>query len=203
MKTTDLNVFPRTDIGKRHTKTLRREGKVPAVIYRNSEVDHITVDAKEVRPAVYTAETYIVKLNMDGKVTNTVIRGIDFHPVTEKIEHIEFLQVSDDKPVVLTLPLELTGTPKGVITGGKLLIKQRKIKVKGFASKLPERITLDVSQLELGDTVKVSSIEAGDFQIMTSPSAAVASVEIPRSLRSATSKAGGGDEDAGAEEEVE
>ncbi|MEM9934290.1 MAG: 50S ribosomal protein L25 [Bacteroidota bacterium] len=191
MKTTDLTVFPRTEIGKRHTKSLRKEGKVPAVIYHNSEAEHITVDAKEVRPAVYTPETFIVKLNLDGKVMDTVIRGIDFHPVTEKIEHIEFLQVSDDKPVVVTLPLELTGSPKGVTVGGKLLIKQRKIKVKGIPSKLPARISLDVSDLELGGTVKVSAIEGGDFLIMTSPSAAVASVEIPRSLRSATAKAGG------------
>lgn len=198
MKTTELKAFVREDTTKRATKGLRNEGKVPGVIYDNSAAKHIYVDAKEARKIIYTPDTYIVKLNIDGTISDAIIRETQFHPVKEHLLHIDFLKVTDEKPVEVILPLKMAGTPKGVATGGKLVIKLRKIKVKGIPSKLPAQMEVDVSELELGSTIKISDVDFGDLQIVTSHSAAIASVEIPRSLRSAQA-----DEEEGGEVETE
>ncbi|MEO1447952.1 MAG: 50S ribosomal protein L25 [Bacteroidota bacterium] len=187
MKSIELTAALRDNTGKRDTKAIRVAGKVPGVVYANSEATHITIDHKELERALYTAETYIVKLSVDGKVHDTIVRHADYHPVTEVIQHVEFLKVTDDKAVALTLPVNLTGTPVGVSKGGKLAIKLRKIKVKGVPAQLPDRIDVDVSGVELGGTVKVGNAGIEGMHVLTSPSAAIASVIIPRSLRSAQS----------------
>ena len=190
MKTIELTAHKRETVGKRNTKDLRNEGQVPGVIYSSGKTEHIYVDAKAVKPAVYTGDTFIVNLDVAGSKTSAIVRSTDFHPVTEKMTHIEFLEVSDKKPVTVTLPLKMVGTPTGVTKGGKLAVKLRKIAVKGIPSKLPEFIEVSVKALDLGQTIKVGDVDFGDIQIMTSPSAGIASVEIPRSLRSATAAKG-------------
>ena len=191
MKTTELKAYSRTDLGKSVTKKIRKEGKVPGVVYDNSNAIHIVVDYQAVKPALFTKDTYIVKLDLDGEAHDTIIREAQFHPVTEKILHVDFLKVSDDKEVILTLPIKLSGTPKGVRSGGKLVTKLRKIKVKGIPSQLPEFVEIDVSDLKLGTTIKIGDAHIEGLNVITSSSAAIASVEIPRALKSA----GGVDED--------
>ncbi len=186
MKTTELTASSRDSVGKRSTKSLRNDGQVPGVIYANGSTKHIFVDAKAVKPAVYTAETFIVKVALDGVVHDTIVRKADFHPVTEKMTHIELLQVTADKPVTITLPLRMSGVPAGVIKGGKLAVKLRKITVKGIASELPDSIDVPVGHMDLGQTIKVGDVDFGGLQILTSPSVGIASVEIPRALRSAS-----------------
>lgn len=188
MKTTTLTAAMRSQIGKRFNKLERREGRTLAVVYDNSNATHITVDAKEVRPVVYTAETFIINLDLDGEKMDVIVRDVQFDPVKETIQHIDFLRVHSDKPVVLTLPVRLEGTPKGVIVGGRLMTKMRRIKVKGIPEKLPDSVNIDVSDLELGGTIKLSEVAIEGLQVMTSPSTAIASVEIPRSLRSAAAR---------------
>lgn len=203
MKTTELKAFVRDETGKKNTKALRKDGKVPAVIYDNSAVTHIYIDAKASRKIVYTPDTYIVKLDVDGKVVDTVIREMQFHPVKDYLEHVEFLRVSDEKEVEVVLPIKMVGTPKGVTVGGKLTVKLRRIKVKGIPSQLPENLEVDVRNLEMGGTIKIEDVDFGDIKIMTSSSAAIASVEVPRTLRSSTAKAAAAAEGAaGAAEEV-
>lgn len=194
MKSIDLTATLRENTGKRDTKAARAAGNVPGVVYANSEATHISIYHKELERALYTAETYIVKLSVNGEVHDTIVRHADYHPVTERIQHVEFLKVTNDKAVALTLPVNLTGTPRGVTKGGKLTIKLRKIKVKGIPAELPDQITIDVSDIDLGGTIKVANAGIEGMHILTSPSAAIASVIIPRSLRSAQS--------SGAEEEV-
>lgn len=189
MKSIELAATKREDTGKKSTKAVRNAGKVPGVVYNNSEVTHIDLDHKELGGILYTSETYIVKLSIDGEAHDVIVRNADYHPVTEKIQHVEFLKVVDDKAVALSLPINLTGTPVGVAKGGKLTIKLRKIKVKGIPSQLPDKIDVNVSDLDLGGTVKVSGAGIEGVSILTSPSAAVASVIIPRSLRSAQTAA--------------
>ncbi|MDP5170631.1 MAG: 50S ribosomal protein L25 [Bacteroidia bacterium] len=188
MKNITISANARETVGKRNTKDLRNDAKVPGVIYSNGVATHIFLDAKELKTAVYTPETFIVNLNVDGKMISTITRKVDFHPLTEKMTHIELLEVTNDKPVVVTLPLKMKGTPSGVIKGGKLAVKLRKISVKGIPSKLPDFVEVPVAHLELGQTIKVSDVDFGDLKIMTSTSAGIASVEIPRALRSATAK---------------
>lgn len=188
MKTTSLKANKRDTLGKRYTKGMRANGSVPGVVYGEGGVDHITIDAKELAKAIYTPETFIVKLDLEGQHFDTIIREVQFHPVKDHIEHIDFMRVTDDKPVILTLPVNMVGTPKGVTVGGRLVIKLRKIKVKGIPSKLPDSIDINVSDLELGGTIKIKDVELKDLEIVTPSSTAIASVEIPRSLRSATAQ---------------
>ena len=186
MKTLDLSVIERTDIGKASNKQLRREGSIPGVLYDNASVTHLAVNVKELRPAVYTKETYILNLAIEGGETvQAIIREAQFHRVTEKPLHIDFLRVSADKEVILELPVVLVGTPAGVSKGGKLVTKLRRIKVKGIPQNLPDSVEIDVSALDLGGTIKVADAGITGLQVITSQSAGVASVEIPRALRSA------------------
>ncbi|MEM6348754.1 MAG: 50S ribosomal protein L25 [Bacteroidota bacterium] len=195
MKTLDLPVVERTSIGKASNKKLRREGSIPGVLYDNASVTHLAVNLKELRPAVYTKETYILNLAIEGGETvQAIIREAQFHRVTEKPLHIDFMRVSADKEVILELPVVLVGTPAGVSKGGKLVTKLRRIKVKGIPQNLPDSVEIDVSELELGGTIKVSDAGITGLQVITSQSAGVASVEIPRALRSATAAQEAGEE---------
>lgn len=185
MKTISLKAEIREGADKRSLRELRKQEMVPGVIYHNAAATHIQLIVADLRDAIYTADTYIVNLEFDGKVISTIIREMQFHPVTDKLLHIDFLQVTDDKPVILQLPIELTGTPVGVAKGGKLAIKLRRLKVKGIPTQLPEKIPVDVSEVDLGGSIKVAEANITGVEVMTAPSAAIATVIIPRALRSA------------------
>ncbi|MEM9986199.1 MAG: 50S ribosomal protein L25 [Bacteroidota bacterium] len=184
MKTIELKATNRPAVGKRNAKDLRTEGLVPGVVYHQAEAKHIQINSKEVKQALFTPETYLVKLDVEGEIVDAIVREAQFHPVFDHLLHVDFLQVSDDKPVVLTLPLKMKGTPVGVTKGGKLATKLRKLKVKGIPGKLPAFIEVNVGDLDLGQTRKVGELDIKDIEVVTSPSAAIAAVEIPRSLRS-------------------
>lgn len=185
MKSTELKAHLRPDTGKASSKHMRRAGNVPGVIYNNNEATHVFFDYKELKTVLFTPETYIVKLDIDGKAVDTVVRDADYHPVTERIIHVEMLNVTDDKPVIVSLPVDLVGKPAGVGQGGKLLTKLRKIKVRGVPSQLPDKVEIDVTELMLGETIKIADAKIEGLDIVTPASAGVASVEIPRALRSA------------------
>jgi large subunit ribosomal protein L25 len=184
MKTIEMSASARPTVGKRNAKDLRKEGKVPGVIYHNAEAKHIELEAREAKRALFTRETFLVKLEVGGETVDTIVRESQFHPVHDQLLHIDFLQVTGDKPVVLTLPLTLKGVPLGVTKGGKLSTKLRKLKVKGIPSQFPPQIEVNVADLDLGQTRKVSELDLEGLEILTSPSASIAAVEIPRSLRS-------------------
>lgn len=190
MNTIDIQAFPR-EIGRPQiARELRSGGKVPAVIYDNGAATPIYLEYKEVRKVIYTAETYIVNLVLNGEVISAVVRESQFDPVTEQMLHIDFMRVSDKKAILVSLPVNLVGTPTGVIKGGKLLTKLRRIKVKGIPSKLPADIKVDVSGLDLGQTIKVGDVTFENVDIVSSTSTAIASVEIPRALRSQQGRKG-------------
>lgn len=198
MKTIDLKVQKRETTGKRTAKDLRKAGRVPGVIYHNAEATNISVDIQEIRKVLYSEDTYLVNVDADGEAMQCIVRSADFHPVTDILTHVEFLRVTDDKPVSLSLPIKLTGTAKGVVGGGKMAVKLRRMKVKGIVSKLPERIEVDVTPLELGESIKVMDAQIEGIHVLTAQSAAIATVIIPRALRSA--KAASGEEGEAAAE---
>ncbi|MEM6801217.1 MAG: 50S ribosomal protein L25 [Bacteroidota bacterium] len=198
MKTTELKAYLRPETGKANAKHMRREGNVPGVIYDNSESTHVYFNVKELKTVLYTPETYIVKLDIDGKAVDSIVRNADYHPVTDNVLHVEMLRVSD-KPVVVSLPISLVGKPVGVGQGGKLLTKLRKLEVKGVPAELPDKVEIDVSSLNLGQTIKVADANIQGLEVVTPAFAGVASVEIPRALRSAG--AVGGDEEGEGEAE--
>ncbi len=185
MKKTELKVFKRDELNRQRTKQLRSEGKIPSVLYDNGSASHMYSEYQDTKKVVFTAETYVVNLQMeDGTATDAIIREVQYHPTKDTIEHIDFLKVADDQEVVVTLPIRLSGTATGVVKGGKLITKLRKLKVKGIPSQLPDSIEVNISKLDLGETIKVGQANIEGMKIITPPTAAIASVEIPRTLRS-------------------
>jgi large subunit ribosomal protein L25 len=135
------------------------------------------------RDLVYSPDVATVELNVEGTIYKAILQDIQFHPVSEMILHADFLELRDDKEVKLDIPVRFVGVSPGVLAGGKLTTKLRKLKVKALPANLPDYINVDISDLELGRSVKVSKIQAEGYTILTNPSAPVATVTIPRALK--------------------
>ena len=190
MKTIDIKGVVRPDTGKAATKKVRMEGFVPGTVYGISDPENVSVGYNEISKAIYTPETFIVNLEVDGKVTPSVIREMQFHPVTDKVLHVDFLRVSDDKPVEVALPIRTVGTSKGVLAGGKMVPLARRIMVRGIASQLPEYVEVDITNLELGQTVTVGTAGIEGIEVTSPSSMGIAIVDIPRAVRQAQQEGG-------------
>ncbi len=192
MKTKKVNVFARENIGKAQNKALRLSGKLPGAIYDKAEATHVYFDIKELKTVLYSADTFILDLEIAGaEPIQAIVRETQFHPVTERPLHIDLVRVTNDRPVILELPVKLIGVPAGVAQGGKLATKLRFIKVKGIPAELPEYVEINVTKLGLGQTIKVGEANITNLEVITSAATGVASVEIPRALRSAGAAAEG------------
>lgn len=185
MKTVELLTVARQGNGKGAAKQVRKEGQVPAVLYGQGEPVSLSVDYIQFEKIINTPDAYIVNLAIDGKESASIIREVQFHPVTDQVIHVDFLRVTDNEPVEVELPIVLTGTAKGVRNGGKLVPMLRRLKVKGVAKNLPDLIEVNVTTLGLGKTIKVRDIKADGVEITSSKDAGVAMVEIPRAVRQA------------------
>ncbi len=137
------------------------------------------------RDLVYSPEVYEVDLNIEGTHYRAILQDVQFHPVNEVLLHVDFLQLHDDKEVRMDIPVKMVGVSPGVLAGGKLVTKLRKLKVKALPANLPDFVEVDITDLELGKSIKVSKIKTGNYEILTNPLAPVATVTIPRALKSA------------------
>lgn len=179
----------RTDLGKKANKALRANGEVPCVIYGAGENVNFYVTEKDLMKLLYTPKVYLVNITIDGKSYKTAMREIQFHPVSDKVLHIDFYQVSEDKPVVMEVPVKLTGFAAGVKLGGKLIQVMRKLKVRAIPANLPDELVVDVTPLELGKSMKVKELGFEGFEIVNSPEVVVANVKITRDARAAAAAA--------------
>lgn len=184
MKSIELLGYHREDTGKKASRDLREEALVPCVLYGGENPVHFYSPMILFRDLVYTPEVFKVDLNIEGDEYKCIMQDIQFHPVSDMILHADFLQLFDDKPVKIEIPVKYVGTSPGVMQGGKLLSKLKKIKVKALPNNLPDFIEVDISDLDLGKSVKVSEIKAEGYEVMNGPLNPIASVEIPRALRS-------------------
>lgn len=182
MKKVSLSGSLRENVGKKDAKAERKKGRVPCVIYGGKEQVHFSLDAIEFKPVLYTPETYLVELVIDGKTYQTILQDVQFHPVTDSILHADFLEVWNDKPVTVALPVRLTGTSPGVVQGGKLRLKIRKLKLKGLLNDIPEFIELDINKLDIGDSIKVRDIARENLSFIDPASAVVVNVKTARGL---------------------
>lgn len=190
MKTIALAGTPRTEVGKKSTKALRNEGLVPCVLYGGENAVHFSVTPMALRDLIYTNEFTTAAVEVDGTTYSAIIKDVQFHPITDTIMHVDFLQLEEGKVVKAEIPLRLVGTAVGVKVGGVLMQKLRKIKVKTTPDKLSATLSVDVSELTLGKSIRVRNIQVQDgIEIMNAGGIPVASVEIPRALRSAEAKA--------------
>ncbi len=178
----------REKLGKKYTKQVRNEGLIPCVLYGGKEPMHFTVTANGVKDIIYTPNFYCAEINLDGSQYKAIIKDLQFHPVTDRILHIDFLELVSGVKVKTEIPIRTTGVAAGVREGGKLMLKVRKLKVKTTPEQLKDAVIIDVSDLKLGQSFKVRDIQDTGMEIMTSMSIPVASVEVPRSLRSASSE---------------
>lgn len=190
MKTFELKGAVRTDLGKKATKAERVVDKVPCVLYGGVENTHFTTTVSEIRKMIYSPEVFVVNLDIDGKKTKAIMKALQFHPVSDKVLHIDFLEISEDKPVVVELPVKLEGLAEGVKAGGKLALEMRKLKVKGLYTQIPENIVIDVTELGLGKSIQVAKVSAANLEILNAKNAVVAQVKLTRAARGAAATAG-------------
>ena len=193
----------RTKIGKKETKAVRAAKEVPCVIYGGNEVVHFSAKAKEFKKLIYTPDFKVAEINIDAKKYKCFIKSTQFHPVTDDLVHIDFMELLNDRKMIVEIPVRFKGTSPGVKEGGALNQKVRRVKVKTTADKLVDELFVDISELKLGFSVRVRDIEVPEgMEVVNSPSIPVASVEVPRALRSAAAAEGeeGEEEEAAAAE---
>lgn len=189
MQTISLKVQSREANGKKAAKALRREGLIPCVLYNRKENINFSVAPLDVRSLVYTGDFKLAEIEVEGKAYKCILKDLAFHPVTENIIHLDFLELEDGHPVKVDIPVRFKGTSPGVKIGGKLQQTLRTVKMKTTPEHLVDQVLLDISSLELGQSLKVKDIEVdGKVEILNSPSVPVVSVITPRALRSKTSK---------------
>lgn len=185
MKTFDLNGSVRTELGKKATKACRAADNVPCVLYGGAENINFYATASDLRKLIYTPDVYVVNLTIGKETRKAVLKELQFHPVTDALLHIDFLEVNDKKPVEVEIPVKLTGLAEGVKAGGKLSLEMRKLRVKGIYTDIPENIVLDVTDLGLGKKIQVADVVFDKLQMMNAKNAVVAQVKLTRAARGA------------------
>lgn len=197
MKSIEIKGSLRTETGKKATRELRNNDIVPCVLYGaqkdengNPVATHFTVTTDGLRNLVYTPHIYVVDLNIDGKIVNAIMKDIQFHPVTDKILHVDFYQIDEAKPIVMEVPVQLEGLAEGVKAGGKLALQIRKLKVKALYNVIPERLVVNVTNLSLGKTIKVGELNYEGLELLNAKEAVVCAVKLTRAARGAQAAAG-------------
>jgi len=196
MKTVEIIGYKRANLGKKEAKKLRAEAMVPAVLYGGEKQIHFYAPMILFRPLVYTSDAHFVKLNIEGDEYEAIIQDVSFHPVSEIILHADFLELHRGTNIKMDIPVHLTGTAPGVTKGGTLIHKRRALRLRALPKDMPEYIEVDISGLDFGKAIKVETVEVENCQVLDTPQASIAVVEIPRALRGKQT-----DDEEGAEEE--
>jgi large subunit ribosomal protein L25 len=189
MKSISIKCTKRAVVGKKEAKRLRSEGLVPGVLYGGEAPIHFYAPEKEFKPLIYTPHVYLVDLDVDGTVYQSIIKDSQFHPVEEKLLHVDFLRTSEDKMVKVEIPIKVDGFAKGIRKGGKLKQNLRTLKVKGMVKHLPDFIEINVDDLDLGQSIKVATLQRENLEFLNAKAVPVITIMITRAAKSA--KAGG------------
>ena len=190
MKSFAIKGEPRNETGKKANKAVRNSNYIPCVLYGKSDTVNFMTTEADLRHLVYSPDFQVVELTVDGETNRAILKDIQFHPVSDKIRHVDFLKLYDGVPVKVEIPLKTRGQSPGVKVGGKLIQSVRKIKVKTLPEKLVDELFIDISGMELGHSLRVKDIEPVEgIEIMQNASIPVVAIEIPRALRSAASAA--------------
>ena len=183
MKTITIEGQLRTEMGKKATRQLRSEEKVPGVIYGGAQEINFSAPAKAFKGLVYTGEFQLAEVKIDGKTYRCIMKDLQFDKVTDTLIHIDLLELVEDKKVIATLPIQFVGAPVGVKAGGKLITKMKSLKIKTFPKFLKEKIEVDIANLELNGNIRVEDVKADNYEIMNSPRIPIASVVLTRQLK--------------------
>jgi large subunit ribosomal protein L25 len=183
MKTITIEGQLRTELGKKATRQLRSQEMVPGVIYGGNKEINFSASARAFKPLVYTGEFQLAEVKLNGDTYQCILKDLQFDKVSDALNHVDLMELVEDKKVIATLPLKFTGAAAGVKEGGKLLLKMKSIKVKTYPKYLKEHLEVDVSNLELNGNIRVQDIKAENMEILNSPRISVASVVLTRQLK--------------------
>lgn len=217
MNSFQLSAEPRTDLGKKAAKQLRKENKIPVVLNGGEHIDlpfkgtlkpgekiieigrgkglittDLTVTNEAVRKLIYTPDIFAIELDINGEKRNAVLKDIQFHPVKDTILHMDLLEVNDSKPVTVEVPVKLEGHAEGVKAGGKLTLSMKKIRVKALYTQIPERVVINVDNLGLGKTLQIGELHFDNLELMNAKNAVVCAVQLTRAARGAQAAAAAG-----------
>ena len=192
MKSISVIGSSRTEVGKRATNALRKEGLVPCCLYGEKKDENgnpvatvFSVPVEGLRKLIYSPDIFVVELTIDGVATKAVMREIQFHPVKDNVLHVDFYEITEEKPIVMAVPVKLEGLATGVRAGGKLVQLQRRLKVKALYTNIPEKLIIDVTSLELGKSIKVGELSFENLQLVTPKEALVCAVKATRASAAA------------------
>jgi len=189
MKSISITGHLREGKGKAIAGRMRAEGYIPCELYGKSGNVHFQVFVNDFKQLVYSPDVNIIDLEIDGKHYNALKKEVQFHPVSDEILHVDFHEFDDDKQVKLELPIKFVGVASGVREGGKLVKKLRTLKVKGFPKDMPDAIEVEISSLGLGKSIKVKDVSAGKLEIMNALSIPIATVDVPRDVKTKEAEA--------------
>lgn len=190
MKSITIKGSERESVGKAATRAARNAGMVPCVLYGGEQPVHFTAEDLAFKGLVYTPNVHTVVIDLDGgKQYNAILQDIQFHPVSDKILHIDFYQLKDDKEITMDVPVKIVGTSPGVLGGGVLRLNQRKLKVRALPANLPDYVEANISELEMGNKLYVTKIETNNFKILNPENTVVVQVRISRAAMKAAQEA--------------
>ncbi|QIY84342.1 50S ribosomal protein L25/general stress protein Ctc [Chryseobacterium sp. NEB161] len=195
MKSITIQGTKRESVGKKSTKALRDAELVPCVVYGGAEPLSFSTEEKSFKNLVYTPEAHTVSIEVDGQTIPAVLQDIQFHPITDKILHVDFYQLSEDKPVIMEVPVRIIGRAKGVVAGGVLRQSFRKLKVKAIPANLPDEIVVDVTPLKIGNKLYVEALKNDAYIFMHPDNAVVAAVKMSRNAMKGGAAADDDDEE--------
>jgi large subunit ribosomal protein L25 len=192
MNSIAISGSPRESVGKRDAKELRYQGKIPAVLYGGKQQFHFAVDKTALKGLIYSSDVHFVDLEVAGQKVQAILQDAQFHPLTEEVLHVDFFQLDANKPLVMGIPVKLTGTSPGVKMGGKLVQKLRKLRVKALPKDMPQYVEVSIEPLEVGKSVRVRDMKFDNFVITNTPEDTIVSVTTSRALRQAEQEAAKG-----------
>ena len=188
MKSVSISGSPRENVGKRDAKEQRAKGMIPCVLYGGVEQCQFVVEKDQFRKLLYTPEVLYADLKVGDKECKAIIQDTQFHPITDNLLHVDFLEVLDGKPITIEIPVLVTGTSPGVLRGGKLSKKVRKLKIRGELKDIPEQIMVDISGLDINDNIKVNALSMDNIEFLEIPTKIVVSVLSTRNVETAQSE---------------
>lgn len=182
MKKVSMSGSLRENVGKKDAKAQRKAGNVVCVLYGGEDQISFTLPLKKFEKIIFTPDIYAVDLEISGKVYTAILKEVQYHPVTDSILHADFYQVFEDKAVTINIPLKFTGTSPGVIAGGKLVSKIRKIGLKGLIKDIPENVEINISPLKVGMSIRIKDINLENLTLTDNPNNVVVSVNVTRGV---------------------
>ena len=194
MKSVSISGSLRENVGKKDAKAQRNKGMIPCVIYGGKDQKMFVVDERQFKNLLYTPEVRYAEVNIDGDVRKAIVQETQFHAITDKLMHVDFLEVVDGKPITIEIPLKITGTSPGVLKGGLLKKRVRKLKVRGLLENIPEEVVSDISNLEINDMTKIGDVHIDNLEIVDNPNKVIIQVVPTRGSAAAATEEGAEEE---------